>query len=110
MLHPTLRRTIYTLTVLGWLVVTFAAFPLGDQHITENQRALASLCAALGSMTWLYRRMTAAPVDLLYRHAKDAGREEALVELDPNVVHIDDLRDLRATGGGVRFEGSPGQE
>ena len=110
MLHPTLRRIIYTLTVLAWLVVIFAAFPVGDSIVTPNQRALAVLVAAIGSMKWLYRRMSSAPVDELYRHAKDAGRAEVLAESDPNVVSLAEHRDLRAVGGGVKLEGQPGQE
>lgn len=97
MLPPYVRRTIYTLTVIAWLFVLLAATP-HTRWLTDDQRALAVLVAALGSLKWLIRRML-APAHELFCAGKIVGRAEALAELDPDVVRLDDRRALRVVTG-----------
>ena len=93
-----LRRTIYTLTIMGWLVVVLAATPFGTA-VTDDQRALAVLVAAVGSLKWLARRML-LPAHELFTVGKLIGRAEAIAEQDSDVVRLDERRTLRAVGGG----------
>lgn len=95
MLPRYLRRTIYTLTVIAWLVVLFAALPHA-RWVTDDQRALAVLVAALGSLKWLIRRML-APAHELFCAGKIVGRAEALAEQDGTVVRLDDRRRSQLT-------------
>ena len=99
MLPRYVRRIIYTLTLLAWLVVIYAATPHA-RWLTDDQRALAVLVAALGSLKWLIRRML-APAHELFCAGKIVGRAEALAEIDDeDVVRLDEHRALRVVTGG----------
>lgn len=100
-----LRRTIYTLTILGWLVVVVAATPYGD-WVDFDLGRLAVLTAVIGSLKWLVRRMH-APAHELFVAGKMAGRAEALAERDPDVVRLDDRRALRLVFGERSAAGQP---
>lgn len=89
-----LRRAVYTIAIIGWLVVIADATPL-DPFISENTRALAVLAAAVGSIKYLMRRMY-APAHDLFAAGKLAGRAEALAEQHADIVRLDDRRPLRA--------------
>lgn len=98
MLPRYVRRIIYTLTLLAWLAVIVAAIPHA-RWMTDDQRALAVLVAALGSLKWLIRRML-APAHELFCAGKMVGRLETRAELDDSVARLDDRRALRVVTGG----------
>lgn len=89
-----IRRTIYTLTILGWLVVIVAATPFGD-WLDRDQASLGLLVAGVGSLKWLIRRIQTPPHEL-FAAGKMVGRADALAERDPDVISLDDRREGRA--------------
>jgi hypothetical protein len=93
LLPARIRHIVYALTAAGWLVVILAACPLGD-WITQDQRSLAVLVAAVGSVKIIVRRIL-APAHELFAAGKIIGRAEALAELDTDVVRLDERRALR---------------
>lgn len=97
LLPARVRHCIYVLTGIAWIVVILAATPLGDE-VSQDQRSLAVLVAAVGSVKIIVRRIL-APAHELFSAGKIVGRAEALAELDPDVVSLDERRTLRVVTG-----------
>jgi hypothetical protein len=93
-LHHNLRTAIYTLAILGTLVAILAATPFGEM-VTDDQRSIATLAAALGGVKWIIRRML-APAHELFAAGKMIGRMEAGAPPD------------QALGGRQEAPGQPG--
>lgn len=88
------RRTIYSLTILGWVVVVVAATPFGG-WIDIDLARLGLLTAGVGSLKWLIRRVS-IPAHEMFAAGKLCGRADTLAEQQTDVVvRLDERRALR---------------